>query len=304
MIPVILVTGFLGAGKTTVINRLIAHFSGRVARLAVMINEFASIGIDGALVTPGDYVKIELNKGSIFCSCMRSDFIAELKKLALDVKPDLLLIEATGIARVDDLYGMMRLDGLDTLIRVQKNVCVVDARNFFKVERTLEAAGIQVEYADTVILNKIDMADDELVGRTLELIARHNSMAPVYHAAYGDISPELVFTSGTIEPIGSTNASSPPFEAKRLPEFHSFSLKLEGIIDRGAWQEFIASLPRDSILRAKGIIRLSFVSRDALPAGFHERLKGCAKTVTLRAASSRRTLEHGDSRGSVMDTGC
>jgi G3E family GTPase len=160
-------------------------------------------------------------------------------------------------------------------------------------------------------------------------------MAPVYHAAYGDISPELVFTSGTIEPIGSTNASSPPFEAKRLPEFHSFSLKLEGIIDRGAWQEFIASLPRDSILRAKGIIRLSsgpryyeiingeysekdvppslagrrqsiftFVSRDALPAGFHERLKGCAKTVTLRAASSRRTLEHGDSRGSVMDTGC
>ncbi|MDX9958663.1 MAG: GTP-binding protein, partial [Spirochaetia bacterium] len=123
MIPVILVTGFLGSGKTTLVNNLIDHFSGRVERLAVMINEFASIGIDGALVPPGDYVKIELNKGSIFCSCMRTDFIAELKKLALDVRPDLLLIEATGIARVDDLYGMMSQDGLDTLIRIQKNIC-------------------------------------------------------------------------------------------------------------------------------------------------------------------------------------
>ena len=194
MIPVILVTGFLGAGKTTVINRLIDHFTGRVGRLAVMINEFASIGIDGALVPPGDYVKIELNKGSIFCSCMRSDFIAELKKLALDVTPDLLLIEATGIARVDDLYGMMHLDGLDRLIHIQKNICVVDARNFFKVEQTLEASGIQVDYADTIILNKIDQADDELVNRTLELLANHNDNAPVYHALYGDISPELIFS--------------------------------------------------------------------------------------------------------------
>ncbi len=313
MIQVILVTGFLGAGKTTVINRLISHFSGRVARLAVMINEFASIGIDGALVPPGDYVKIELNKGSIFCSCMRTDFIAELKKLALDVQPDLLLIEATGIARVDDLYGMMRLDGLDTLIRIQKNICVVDARNFFKVERTLEAAGIQVEYADAIILNKIDLADDELVGRTLKLIAQHNSRAPVYHALYGDFSPELVFNDNTNGPSASTTKTSPAFDEKRPTDFYSFSLKLEGIINRGAWQEFIASLPGDSILRAKGILQFSmsqryyeiingeysekevppslsvrrqsiftFVSRNRLPAEFSERIRDCAKTVTLQ----------------------
>lgn len=313
MIPVILVTGFLGAGKTTVINRLISHFSGRVARLAVMINEFASIGIDGALVPPGDYVKIELNKGSIFCSCMRTDFIAELKKLALDVQPDLLLIEATGIARVDDLYGMMSLDGLHTLIRIQKNICVVDARNFFKVEQTLEASGIQVAYADAVILNKIDMADDELVGRTLQLIAKHNSIAPVYHALYGDFSPELVFNGNTNSPTAKANMNPPTFDEKRPADFHSCSLKLEGIIDRPAWQEFIASLPGDSILRAKGILRFSmgsryyeiingeyyekevppalagrrqsiftFVGRDPFPAGFSERLRGCAKTVALQ----------------------
>ena len=313
MIPVILVTGFLGAGKTTVINRLIGFFSGRVARLAVMINEFASIGIDGALVPPGDYVKIELNKGSIFCSCMRTDFIAELKKLALDVRPDLLLIEATGIARVDDLYGMMRLDGLDTLIRMQKNICVVDAGNFFKVEQTLEAAGIQVECADTIILNKIDTADDELVGRTLKLIARHNSSAPVYHALYGNFSPDLVFDSDTNVPSASTTKTSPVFDGKRPAEFYSCGLKLEGVIDRGAWHEFIASLPGDSILRAKGILRFSmgqryyeiingeysekevppslagrrqsiftFVSRDPFSVEFSDRLRDCAKTCTLR----------------------
>lgn len=273
MIPVILVTGFLGAGKTTVINRLIDHFSGRVGRLAVMINEFASIGIDGALVPPGDYVKIELNKGSIFCSCMRSDFIAELKKLALDVQPDLLLIEATGIARVDDLYGMMSQDGLDTLIRVQKKICVVDARNFFKVEQTLEASGIQVAYADTIILNKIDQADDELVDRTLTLIARHNDHAPVYHALFGDISPELVFTEGTEGRVTTENTEgteytemgegrkskaseiSGQFDPLRAPEFYSCSLKLDGIFNREKWAVLTGSFAKVGVLRAKGIIR-------------------------------------------------
>jgi G3E family GTPase len=271
MIPVILVTGFLGAGKTTLINRLITHFSARVGRLAVMINEFASIGIDGALVPPGDYVKIELNKGSIFCSCMRSDFIAELKKLALEVRPDLLLIEATGIARVDDLYGMMRLDGLDTLIRIRKNICVVDARNFFKVEQTLEAAGIQVEFADAIILNKIDQADDELVDRNLKLIAKHNDSAPVYHALFGDISPELVLSEAGKRATGtgikqsadgttclsqeSTRDSSGQFDPLRAPAFHSCSLKLDGIFSKDRWQALLDSFAEEGILRAKGIIR-------------------------------------------------
>jgi G3E family GTPase len=270
MIPVILVSGFLGAGKTTVINRLIDHFSGRVGRLAVMINEFASIGIDGALVPPGDYLKIELNKGSIFCSCMRSDFIAELKKLALDVRPDLLLIEATGIARVDDLYGMMSQDGLDSLIRIQKNICVVDARNFFKVEQTLEASGIQVAYADTIILNKIDQADDDLVARALKLIAKHNDHAPVYHTLFGDISPELVFTEATAATesrAGSAAAEgterwkskssgiSGQFDPLRAPGFFSFSVKLDGVFNREKWTALTDSLAEVGVLRAKGIIR-------------------------------------------------
>jgi len=320
MIPVILVTGFLGAGKTTVINRLIAHFSGRVARLAVMINEFASIGIDGALVAPGDYVKIELNKGSIFCSCMRSDFIAELKKLAIDVQPDLLLIEATGIARVDDLYGMMRLDGLDTLIRLQKNICVVDAKNFFKVEQTLEAAGVQVEYADTIILNKIDQAEDGLVDRTLKLIAHHNDTAPVYHALFGDFSPELVFAGSLAEQPESVEKITPGFDHKRASEFFSCSLKLDGIINADAWKVFIASLPDTMILRAKGIIRFpgglryyeiingeysekevppllaarqqsifTFVSHDQFPADFLDRLRACATVVTIKLPLARQS---------------
>lgn len=257
MIPVILVSGFLGAGKTTLINRLIAHFSGRVQRLAVMINEFASIGIDGALVPPGDYVKIELNKGSIFCSCMRTDFIAELKKLALDVQPDLLLIEATGIARVDDLYGMMSQDGLDSLIHIQKNICVVDAKNFFKVEQTLEAAGIQVAYADCLILNKIDQADDELVARTLKLLAKHNDRAPVYHSLFGDISPELVFTEAdqSIHHAVTTGIRG-HYNPQRAPDFHSCSLKLDGIFNRKKWESLIGSLA-GGMLRAKGIIRFS-----------------------------------------------
>ena len=81
-----------------------------------MVNEFGTIGVDAALVKEGDFYKIELNKGSIFCICMRTDFITEVKKIAEEIKPDILLIEATGIARVDDMYAMLKADDLDTMI--------------------------------------------------------------------------------------------------------------------------------------------------------------------------------------------
>ncbi|MDX9957574.1 MAG: GTP-binding protein, partial [Spirochaetia bacterium] len=136
----------------------------------------------------------------------------------------------------------------------------VDARNFFKVEQTLEASGIQVAYADTIILNKIDQADDDLIDRTLKLIEKHNDEAPVYHALFGDISPELVFTE-CMECIDGqmarTSGRTGHFDPLRVPDFYSFSLKLDGVFNREKWATLTGSLAEAGVLRAKGIIRFS-----------------------------------------------
>ena len=93
MIPTILLTGFLGSGKTTLLNRLIDHYKSK--RTVLLINEFGKVGIDGELLVEGNYEKIELNKGSLFCICVRTDFIFEVETIATQIKPELLIIEAT-----------------------------------------------------------------------------------------------------------------------------------------------------------------------------------------------------------------
>lgn len=248
VIKTVIVSGFLGAGKTTLINRLIDWYSERANRLAVMINEFGSIGIDGALVKAGDFHKIELNKGSIFCVCMRTDFISEIKKIAEEIQPDYLLIEATGIARVDDMYAMMRLDGLDKLISIQQNICVVDAANFHKVEATVEAVQIQAEYADIFVLNKIDTVPRERLEETESLLREHNGSAPIFPAQFGKVSWEkLANLTPAQKEIPAACSDLPP------DNFFSFSLELQKPLDRGKWEQFIEEI-RAGVLRGKGIV--------------------------------------------------
>ena len=95
-IPTIILTGFLGAGKTTLLNRLIDYYQS--TRTVLLINEFGQVGIDGQLLAAGNYQKIELNKGSLFCICVRTDFIDEVERIATEMRPELLIIEATGLA--------------------------------------------------------------------------------------------------------------------------------------------------------------------------------------------------------------
>ena len=261
-IPTVLVTGFLGAGKTTTINRLIAHVTSgwhdASRTLAVLINEFASIGIDGELVPDavgslGGYHKIELNRGSIFCACIRTDFISELKKLATDVQPDLLLIEATGIARVDDLYAMMSQDGLDRLLRIEKNICVADATSFHKVERTLEAVAVQANYADVFILNKTDRADAALVEKTEALLAAHNPKAPIYRAVRADVPFAEILSLESGADAGSRARSGAP-STDASPEYHSASMQFRGVFDSAKWRALASSFEPGRLLRAKGVI--------------------------------------------------
>jgi G3E family GTPase len=85
-IPVIIFTGYLGAGKTTSLNTLLNTDWVKSKNIALIINEFGSVGVDGKLVEPGNYAKYEINRGSIFCICTKTDFVKYMTDISENIK--------------------------------------------------------------------------------------------------------------------------------------------------------------------------------------------------------------------------
>ncbi|MEO0652212.1 MAG: GTP-binding protein, partial [Planctomycetota bacterium] len=183
-VPVTLLTGFLGSGKTTLLNRLVRDPAA--GRVAVVVNEFGELGIDGSLVVGSDEDVVELRNGCVCCT-VRGDLARTLNRLLgrrrgllRRLKFDRLAIELSGMASpgpvvqtlvVDDgLRDRTRLDGIVTLA------------NAAQIEQQLpkhpEASG-QVGYADLILLNHADRAEEEHLGRAEAALQGVNGLAPI-----------------------------------------------------------------------------------------------------------------------------
>ena len=126
---VYLITGFLGSGKTTLLNRIIDAFPPD-KKLTLLVNEFGEIGVDGTLVEGDEIDMMEISKGSIFCVCVKTDFIKGLYELNSTVQPDVLLIESTGVANPSDLKKDLKLPIFNDRFHFTEQFCVIDAVHF------------------------------------------------------------------------------------------------------------------------------------------------------------------------------
>jgi G3E family GTPase len=245
-ISIYILTGFLGAGKTTLLNNLLAIPEIASQKKVLIINEFGSLGIDGQLVDKGDYEVIEINKGSIFCICVKTDFIAALKQIAKDLKPDLLLIEATGIAETRDIEQFTKEPGLANAYAIQANICIIDAGNFIKIAPFLKAASHQAAWADGLIINKTDLAPDGELANLEKILRKLNPNAPIYKTDFGEVKYSFISS------LKHTEHDSSPLKSPPLAVF-SKSFKPEIPIDREAFIGFITRLG-DKLLRLKGSV--------------------------------------------------
>jgi G3E family GTPase len=209
-LPVTVLSGFLGAGKTTVLNNLLTGDHGR--KIAVIVNDMSSINIDEALlrdsVSRVDAKMVEMHNGCICCT-LREDLLIEVKKLALDGRFDYLVIESTGIGEplpvaetftFNDDSGMV----LGDIARLDTMVTVVDAQGLpklFASDEELRDRGIgndeddnrglsellteQIEFADVIIVNKCDVASSEQLAQTRSIINALNPSATVIETSQG-----------------------------------------------------------------------------------------------------------------------
>lgn len=193
-----LLTGFLGAGKTTTLKGILKDLTG--SKNAVIMNEFGKTGIDGSLLEEFDIELSEINRGSIFCSCLQINFVTELERMAhTDV--DRVFVEGSGLADPSNIGEILK--ALNAYMKVEDSpyiyggaICVVDARTFLNEVEEIDAITNQLELAHMIIINKSDLVDDLTLIR--EKVVAINSNADIHETTFGKIGMNFFHREGEI----------------------------------------------------------------------------------------------------------
>ncbi|MCQ4241207.1 CobW family GTP-binding protein [Stutzerimonas stutzeri] len=205
-IPITVLSGFLGAGKTTCLNRVLTD--PEAGRIAVIVNEFGEIGIDGDLVSSASEDMLELKNGCICCAS-KDDLVKTIYELfmrkvgALEPKIefDKLLIETTGIADPTPLAQIFYTDmQLNLSYRLDAIVTMVDLKHVVQQLQASDEARKQIAMADKIILNKRDLVDDETYEAALAAVRRLNPSCPVETTTYAELSASKVMDLSLFDP--------------------------------------------------------------------------------------------------------
>src|SRR5690242_10245626 len=190
-VPILLVTGFLGAGKTTVVNHLLAHAEGR--RIAAVVNDFGAINIDAELIAGASDGVVSLANGCICCS-LEGDLLRTLAALLRrDPKPEFIVIETSGIADPADIVRNL----MDPLIwqeaPLETVLCVLDATTTATALNDEALLRSQLRAADVVALSKVDLADAAHRAQLRDAVGALRPAAVIVDAPHGQVPTELLF---------------------------------------------------------------------------------------------------------------
>ena len=212
---VYLITGFLGSGKTTFLNRIINRFP-RDKKLTLLVNEFGEIGVDGTLVEGDDIDMMEISKGSIFCVCVKTDFIKGLYELNSKVKPDVLLIESTGVANPTDLKKDLILPIFNNRFQFAEQFCVIDAAHFMDAYGAFASIEKQIASSSIFIINKTDMASTEQIENIKDVVNQFHPEPSFFETTYADI-PLNQFFDLEAEAPEDTRQATPVIDSSQRP---------------------------------------------------------------------------------------
>jgi G3E family GTPase len=253
MMDVLLITGFLGAGKTTLITHLLKSKFNVDQKVAIIVNEVGDIGIDGTLLSGQDADILELTSGCICCT-IKTDFFKAVQEIHQKVDPAYLVVETTGVAQPGDMFDVLFEPPLSDFSRLKKIITVIGA-DFFEVREVLGTFyDNQIKCADTLVLNKIDQVEEDQVN-TIEAVLRElNPNVKVITAQCCAVDPvALLETDSSSQPQASHAHDAHHHEQEG---FHTFSFESERFLDREKLDTFLRSLP-PNLFRCKGWVRFT-----------------------------------------------
>jgi len=244
-VPISLVTGSLGSGKTTLIRQILDTVD---RRLAVLMNEFGEIPIDSRVIEGENVQIVELAGGCVCCE-LTGELEAAVTELIEKIVPDFIVLEATGVAEADALVYQVE-DNLP-MIRLDSVIGIVDAFASIKYPQLGYAARSQLAAADIVLINKIDLVTADQITEVEAQVRKYNDTAALFKTVQCELDIDFLFglDIGERQPV---SAGGHLHET----EFQSFVFTSESRLDREKFEHVISRLPH-AVYRAKGFVHLA-----------------------------------------------
>lgn len=250
-IPINILTGFLGSGKTSLLKELLKEMSGK-KKIAVLMNEIGEISIDAKLLEGFSTKVFELNDGCICCS-INEDFVTLLNELAEKASPDLIVIETTGVANpMSILYSI-----INPIFIVDAVITTIDAKNFLQMKDEIDVAEDQLDAADVVVITKDDLATTSELASVEAYIRTRRPNSTVFARHALDIS--LLFGTAYPRQVNDDLAHAHDDHAHHHFEhegIEAFRFTSNDAFELTALQSALESLPKN-LWRLKGVVNLN-----------------------------------------------
>jgi G3E family GTPase len=290
-LPLTIVGGFLGSGKTSLVNHILANAGDR--RIAVLVNDFGEINIDAKLIVSVKGETVSLANGCICCT-IRDDLLTEvIRLLELDPPPDHIVVETSGVSRPIAVAETFLGPVAQTLVDVRNLITMLDADLTVAADAGYgDLAFAQIKVADIVVINKTDLVAPKALAELRKRVVQFVPQARILETAFGIVPLELIFDDGASAAIADVRDGAPTHPRthgdhhEHGPDgrFESWSYRSDAAWSFRALERAVTSLPK-GIYRAKGIVRLDLNTGDY--GVFH--LTGRRSSLRLREAEKGET---------------
>ncbi len=253
-VPALVVSGFLGAGKTTLVKHLITDAQEQGLKLAVVSNEFGELGIDKALLQeaggPG-YVELE---GGCVCCQLTNELLETLQNLWETIRPDRIVVETSGVALPFETLMTFWREPITEWVGESLAVVVANAEQVADgrdLEGTFEQ---QVSSADIVVLNKVDLVPESSLGKLEDILLEMAPDAPMVRSIQGQVDTNVVFPPAPDQTASSKRKAQPEHRPHTHEAFESQELSIDQDINP---EQLVQQLQSLQALRIKGIVNTS-----------------------------------------------
>ncbi|BDB01401.1 GTP-binding protein [Clostridium botulinum] len=256
MIKVNLISGFLGAGKTTLIKKVLENV--KEEKIIIIENEFGEVAIDGDLIKKDGFDVFELRSGCI-CCMMKQDFEDSLQKVIKEYKPDRIIIEPTGISSLSQLLDILEKDDFKDEININSVITVVDGISYLEEKDAFgEFYMDQIKNAKTLIVSKTQIVDKSTLKEVKESLREFNKKATIITLPFEEFNKEYILNFLDEDLSGDIEREHIEVMISTEDGFESLGIKTNKIFEIKEINEIVSKLftgKYGNVIRIKGFLK-------------------------------------------------